>query len=192
MNPEDLQLVLRVTRLLEELAIAHHLGGSFASSIHGVPRQTRDADIVADFPVQAVERFVQALEDEFYVDEPMILDAIRRHSCFNLIHLETGFKVDIFVAGRGPFDRAELERARAMPVPSDPPSSIHVKSAEDLILRKLEWYRLGGCVSDRQWSDIQGVLRAQGDLLEVAYLRRWATSLGVADLLERAIIQSRS
>lgn len=84
MNPDELLLVLKVTRLLEELAVAHHLGGSFASSIHGVPRQTRDADIVADLPAPAVDRFVQALQDEFYVDEPMILDAISRRSCFNL------------------------------------------------------------------------------------------------------------
>lgn len=191
MPPEELEIVLRVTRLLDELSVAHHLGGSFASSIHGVPRQTRDADIVADLPVLVVERFVHALQDEFYVDEPMILDAITHRSCFNLIHLDSGFKVDIFVVGTRPFDRSELERAQPMQIRADPSSTIHVKTAEDLILRKLEWYLLGGRVSDRQWGDIQGILLAQGESLDHAYLHQWAPSLGVADLLAEAIGLSR-
>ena len=58
---------------------------------------------------------------------------------------------------------------------------------EDIILSKLEWYRMGGGVSERQWRDVLGVLKVQGERLDHAYMQRMAAELGVADLLERAL-----
>lgn len=57
---------------------------------------------------------------------------------------------------------------------------------------KLEWYRMGGELSDRQWNDVLNVIKVQGDLLDLGYLRRWAIQLGVADLLERILDQAQS
>lgn len=187
MDSEELRIVLRVSRLLASLNVAHHLGGSFASSIHGVPRQTRDADIVADLSQTAVATIVETLEAEFYVDEPMIRDAITRRASFYLIHLDSGFKIDIFVTGTSDFDRQEMARSTSLQLTPDPADVIHVKSVEDLILRKLDWYRLGGCVSDRHWSDILGVLGAQKTRLDRKYLALWADRPGVHELLGRAL-----
>jgi hypothetical protein len=64
---------------------------------------------------------------------------------------------------------------------------VPVKSPEDTLLRKLAWYRLGGEVSERQWNDVLGVLRAQGARLDLAHLHAWGETLGVADLLARAL-----
>jgi hypothetical protein len=61
-----------------------------------------------------------------------------------------------------------------------------VKAPEDTILRKMLWFREGGEVSDRQWRDILGVLRAQQGSLDLAYLRAWAVRLALTDLLGRA------
>lgn len=183
---ESLRPVLRVVEVLEELEISYHVGGSLASSVHGVPRQTNDLDLVVNLPITAVAVLVHRLEDSFYIDEQMARSAIQRGSSFNLIHLSTGFKIDIFIQGCDPFDRIEFDRHsphRLEGLSRD----LLVKSAEDTMLRKLEWYRAGGEMSDRQWTDIVGLIRTQGDRLDRDYLRQWASELGVADLLDRVL-----
>jgi hypothetical protein len=180
-------VALRVVDVLEELGVRYHIGGSFASSIHGLPRQTRDLDLVADLGLSAVPTLVAHLEEEFYLDGELMRRAIERHGNFNLIHLSSGFKIDIFLPGPGAFDRSELARGAPYRLSEDPPRTVVVKSPEDTILRKLAWYRLGGETSDRQWGDVLGIVRTQAGRLDLTYLRRWADTLGVADLLESAL-----
>ncbi|MDX1503173.1 MAG: hypothetical protein R3325_12505 [Thermoanaerobaculia bacterium] len=185
-QPEALRVALEVIGCLEELGIAYHLGGSYASSVHGVPRQTQDVDLVVDLDESSVVDLLGRLPEGYYRDPDSAREAVRRRASFNLIHLATGVKLDLFVAGREPFDREELARSLEIHLPSAPDRPLRVKSAEDTILRKLEWFRRGGEVSDRQWGDVLGVLRAQEKTLDFGYLERWAGRLGVADLLERA------
>jgi hypothetical protein len=184
---DSLAVVLHVIDILEELGVRYHLGGSFASAIHGVPRQTMDADLVVDLDIDAVARLVGRLRGDFYVDLDVAKDAVAKRGTFNAIHLESGFKVDVFIKGPGEFDELELERSTQVQVTQDPPRSAYVKTAEDTVLRKLQWFRSGGEVSERQWRDVLGVLAASGAALDRAYLLRWAAVLGVTDLLERAI-----
>ncbi len=183
---ELLEAVLEVVDVFEELKVPYHVGGSLASSVHGVPRQTNDLDLVAELSPAAAAVLVLRLQDRFYIDAAMIRRAIRSRSSFNLVHLATGFKIDVFVRGDAAFDRMELRRHGAHRL-GDLPRDLMVKSAEDTVLRKLEWYRRGNEVSDRQWNDILGVIRTQGKLLDRDYLRKWAAELGVEDLLERAL-----
>lgn len=190
MPGESTHVTLLVTQTLEQMGIAYAVGGSLASSLHGVMRSTLDVDIVADMRLEHIPPLVAALAKEFYADDEMMRDAIKRRSSFNLIHYETAFKVDIFIRNLRPFDQMQLERRQMLVIASDPERSIYVTSPEDTVLAKLEWYRLGNEVSDRQWRDILGVLKTRAGELDLAYLREWARELKVSDLLERALSEA--
>ena len=191
MLSEAVAVTLRVTQLLDALQVPYLIGGSMASAAHGRIRATMDVDIVAALSPAHVGPLLKALGTEFYADAQPILEAILHQSSFNLIHLATMFKVDIFVAGTRPFNQQQLARRQAQLL--EPPDQVaYVASPEDVVLAKLEWYRLGGEVSERQWRDIQGVLDVQGARLDRGYLEQWATTLGVADLLSRAFTEYKA
>jgi hypothetical protein len=184
------EVALLVTAVLDSLEIPYVIGGAVASVVRGVPRSTVDADLVADIQPEQISPFVHALKDDFYVDPLSMLDAIQHRSSFNLIHLETMFKVDIFLPKQRSFDRMQLERRGREVIMVEPERTAWVASAEDTVLAKLEWFRLGGEVSERQWRDVLGVLKTQGDRIDVDYLRTWAAELHVLDLLEHALVEA--
>jgi len=187
MLAETLAVTLQVTGVLESLDVTYALGGSVASALHGVVRATLDADIIADLEPAQAEPLANALAGDFYVDLEAVRAAIAQHRSFNVIHLDSMFKVDIFVARPRALDRAQLARRRTYVVDPEAGRSFYVISAEDLILAKLDWYRLGGETSERQWSDVLGVLQAQAGRLDLEYLHRMAEAVGVSDLLARAL-----
>ena len=185
MQGEAARITLLVTKALEELDIHYAVGGSLASSLYGVMRSTLDVDIVADMRPEHIQPLVAALTKEFYADNEMMRDAIHHQSSFNLIHYETAFKVDIFIRKSRAFDQLQLERRRTSVIATDPEQSVYVTSPEDVILAKLEWYRMGGEFSDRQWRDILGVLKTREGELDLDYLRKWANELKVSVKVER-------
>jgi len=187
MLSEPIAVTLVVVEALERVGIPYVLVGSLASSVHGVMRSTLDADLLAAIELEHVEPLASELSDLFYADAETMRDAIRDRGSFNLIHLETAFKVDVFVAKAREFDQLQLSRREARQLGDDPQSGLYVTSAEDIILAKLEWYQLGGCASDRQWSDVLGVIQIQGNSLDLSYLRAVADTLGVLLLLEDAL-----
>jgi hypothetical protein len=183
---EHLPILREVAAALTRLGINFALGGSWVSSMLGHARTTYDADITAEpFPGREAE-FVAMFGPDYYVSAESIRDAIRGQSSFNVLHPPTGFKVDVFIRKNTPFGRSVLDRRRSAAIPGDPPLQIDVVSAEDIILLKLEWFRIGGETSDRQWNDVLGVLRVQAGRLDEAYLDQWAAELGVTDLLAKA------
>lgn len=190
MPADPIDVILAVTAALDRIGVAYYIGGSFASGAHGVYRATADVDMVADLHEDQVEALVHEVGTEFYADAEMMRDTIHHRSSFNLLHLTTGFKVDIFVPRRRAFDRAQLERRALYPLRDDPASAAYIASAEDSVLAKLEWCRLGNEVSERQWTDILGMLKVQGQALDTSYLRHWAGELGLSDLLERAFTEA--
>jgi hypothetical protein len=186
MLTEQIAATMTVADALDTLGVSYAIGGSFASALHGVMRATMDADLVADLRMEHIEPLVRVLGDAFYADAEMMRGAILHHSSFNVIHLETMFKVDVFVAKPRAFDRSQLARRQLLLLSEEPERRAYVASAEDVVLSKLEWYRMGDETSDRQWRDVLGVLKVQGDRLDRDYMRRMASGLRVSDLLERA------
>jgi hypothetical protein len=177
-----------IANLLDGLGVSYHIGGSLASSAHGIPRSTLDVDLVADLRPAHVDPLVGALAPAYYLDEEAVRAAIRDRSTFNAIHLATLIKVDVFVAGESPFDRSELARARLETLTEEAGARtvFPLKSPEDLVLRKLLWFRAGGETSERQWGDVVGVIRVQAEKLDWQYRDRWAEELELAGLLARA------
>jgi hypothetical protein len=188
--PDPIAVALEVAAILERLGISYLAAGSLASSIHGEPRSTNDIDLVADIEPGHVEDLVAALGDAYYVSPNAVRQAVLEGGTFNAIHLGTAVKVDVFVAGRDPFDAERLEHRERVEVWSDPPGELYVDTAEHTVLRKLEWYRRGDEVSERQWRDVLGIVRAQGDRLDRLRLAGWAERLGVSDLLERVLSEA--
>jgi len=190
MSPQETELfsaIRPVVAALQQCDVAYYVCGSVASGVFGEPRQTLDADIVAAMWGRHVAPLVSRLAGDYYVDEPMILRAIEHQSSFNLIHLATMVKVDIYVSWRSDFARSQFGLRVRANISTDTPLEIYLASAEDTILSKLDWYRQGGSVSDRQWRDVLGVLKVQAGTLDRAYLRDWAARLDLTDLLRRAI-----
>lgn len=187
MTPEPIAVTLLVVQALEALEVPYLIGGSMAGALHGVPRATNDADFVVDLKMEQVEAFVRFVTPAFYADVDSIRQAVRAKRSFNLIHLATMFKVDIFVRRARPFDQSQFARRINAVIATDPEQTAFVASAEDTILAKLEWFRMGGEVSDRQWRDILGILKAQGERLDRAYMQEWAVRLQLEELLERAL-----
>lgn len=187
MQNEPVEVTLKVTGVFEKLSVPYLIGGSFASTLYGMVRTTQDSDIVAEMRIEHLQPFVSALQDEFYVDDEMIAEAIQQNSSFNIIHRESFFKVDVFIPRPRPYLQSQLARAQKQIFTFETEMSAKFASPEDTILSKLEWYRIGGEVSDRQWRDILGVLKTRAGELDLDYLRQWAKELKVNDLLERVL-----
>ncbi|MBS1989953.1 MAG: hypothetical protein JSS83_05505 [Cyanobacteria bacterium SZAS LIN-3] len=182
---EDISITLKVVQILERLEVPYLIGGSLASSTHGLARATADADLLADLKLEQVNDFVNAVEPDFYVSKESVIEAVNRRSSFNLIDFSSGFKIDIFLPRNRNFDRKQFLNKVMVAVSSD--DNVYFASAEDTVLAKLEWYRAGKEVSDRQWNDIIGVVKMQESNLNVDYMREMAKELGLADLLARAL-----
>lgn len=175
-----------VARLLEQQRIPYVLVGSLASSIHGMYRSTADIDIVADVHSEQVIPLLTALQENFYVDEHAVREAIDQRHSFNAIHFDSVFKVDIFIPGSDEFSRKQIERRQLRKLTPESEQMVYVATAEDTILAKLRWYDSGGRVSNTQWTDVVGIIGGSSSILDLDYLRHWAETLSLTELLDRA------
>jgi hypothetical protein len=183
---EALRVVLTVIRSLSQLGVPYAIDGSLASSMHGVPRSTRDADLITNLRPENIQPFVTAVSRAFYVSPERVAQAVLERSSFSMAHRATGIKIDISVLNDDPLQAQNLIRRRTFHVPDEPGITLQVTSAENIVLQKLRWYQTGNRVSDQQWNDILGVLKVQRKSLDFEYLREWADRTGVEDLLRQA------
>lgn len=189
MDAESVHLALRVAEILESLGVLYLVGGSVASSILGEPRATLDVDFVADLQLAQVQPLVAAMVGEFFIDEMMVREAVARKSSFNVIHLDTLQKADIFVLPDQPLFQIEMQRRQQLVITQEPERSAWFASAEDIIFQKL-WYQMDSGISDCQWRDVLGVLKVQAEQLDYSYLHQWADSQGLINLLTQAMSEA--
>lgn len=178
-----------VSTAFRRLGVAHFVGGSIASTFHGAIRSTMDVDLVCDLPADKVDEFLTAFHDDFYVSGPAVREAVKRRSCFNVIHLPTSFKVDVFVGRDRLFDRSAMSRAtpHALGESENENFVVPIATVEDSIIAKLEWFRLGNEASERQWDDVSRLMKLHREALDLTYMRRMAESISVGDLLDRLL-----
>lgn len=190
-DSDILKAITPVIKAFEKLSVAYYIGGSVASSAYGLARATLDVDIITALSNHNVNNLVTLLEQAYYIDKDMIIDAINTRSSFNLIHFETMIKIDIFIIGEIDYDQSAFKRIRQESIDIDNNAhKVYLASAEDVILSKLDWFRKGKEISENQWHDILGVMKVQKDLLDMDYLQHWADKLNLKKLLDKAFIQA--
>jgi hypothetical protein len=185
-TPDILEVTVKVVKAFDSLGIEYYIGGSVASSAYGVARSTLDVDMVANMSSDQAQALEGLLEKEFYVDVDTINKAISQHSSFNLIHLESMLKIDVFIHRDEPFGNRVFMRREEKHLSENIPEKFCFPSPEDIILIKLDWYKSAGESLSHQWNDVLGVLKVQGGKLDFGYLKAWAKKLNVSGLLERA------
>ena len=182
----EAELTQKVVSTLETLQIPYFITGSIASIALGEPRYTNDIDVVADIPLSAVAKILVAFPaPEFYVSESAVRDAVTKRFQFTIIHPASGLKVDVMIPADNEFDRLRMKRKIRLAI--DDQRQAWFAAAEDLILKKLEFFRMGG--SDKHLRDICGVLLVQAERIDQNYLDQWAAKLGVIE--ELAIVRRR-
>jgi hypothetical protein len=179
MGLTEQDVLFQVLDALDTLAISYMIVGSFASTYWGRPRTTQDADLLVEISPQRVNALSQHLAPHFYASDFVIEEAVRNRDQFNAIHLEYPFKVDFWLRKDTAYDRTRFDR-RVLGTMFG--RRVWVSSSEDVVLSKLQWYRLSS-VSDRQLQDAAEVYEIQEPALDEDYLDHWASRLDVADLL---------
>lgn len=175
-TPPPDELLRRVVGILEQLGLRYFVTGSVAAIYYGEPRFTNDIDVVVDLPEQRVPEFLAAFPPgEFYVSEEALRRAVERRGMCNVIHVPTGLKIDVVVAADDLFNRNRFERARR--VKPDDDVEAYFASAEDVILKKMDFFREGG--SEKHLRDITGIMLVSGDQLDHEYLEAWADQMGL-------------
>ena len=181
-------LVARMADRLERAGIPYMVTGSLASSFHGEPRTTRDVDLVIDPTPQALTAFVDRLPaSEFSVDADAARVALQERSQFNIVEVETGWKVDFLVRKDRPFSVEEFERRMPAELLG---RRAFIATAEDTIIAKLEWAMAGE--SERQMRDVASILAVSGESLDFSYLERWTRQLGLTTVWEQVQSSAQS
>lgn len=176
------ELIVQVSRALEEAGVTYALTGSVASSIHGEPVFSADADFVVRMDERQARDLARRVPKSLFADSEMLVRAASERGCANLYDPAMGLKADISVLSENPYHAEVLRRARRL-VLSEKGVSFWVVSPEDIVLMKLVWRK--DSRSQKQWDNALGVVRVQGHQLDWAYLRRWAAELGVVNDLEQ-------
>ncbi len=177
MEPLDLLRILAAT--FERLGLEYLVTGSMATIAYGEPRFTNDLDIVVALTEERLDSFCDAFpEEDYYLSRDAIREAILHRRQFNIIHFASGLKVDVIIPADDEFERSRRRRGRALEL--GPDWRARFASPEDVILRKLQYYREGG--SEKHLRDIAGVFKIQGSRLDLDHIAEWAGRLGVAEI----------
>src|SRR4030067_1457193 len=173
------ELLQKIVEVFERLQIPYLVTGSVASMAYGEPRLTNDIDIVAAIEVRHMQGLLKAFpEDEFFVTEEMIKDAISNLGQFNIIHPASGLKVDVILKRNSPFDNSRFSRSRRIhPAES---YEAYFAAPEDVIIKKMEYYKDGG--AEKHLRDITGILRISGDEIDPVYITEWSERLGLTEI----------
>lgn len=173
------ELLQKIAGTLENLHIPYLVTGSVAAMAFGEPRMTNDIDIVAAVEYKHVGGLMAAFpEEEFYISEDAIRDAVRHQTQFNIIHPASGMKIDIVIRKKTPFNDSRFSRIRRIKAGEN--FETNFAAPEDIILMKMHYYREGG--SEKHLRDISGILKISGPEVDKDYIALWAEKLNLMDI----------
>lgn len=185
---EQDELMGLIIKAFESLKTPYMITGSQASAYYGEPRFTRDIDVVTELKEEQVDDFSRFFpEDEFYCDKDMIKAEIKRRGQFNIIHSTSGLKIDIILTKATHFSKTEFSRRKPGPVSSE--QEAYFASPEDVIIKKMDFYREGG--SEKHLRDITGILKISNDIIDIDYITKWADSLSLRDIWDAILRRIR-
>ena len=172
------ELILQFVRRFNQAGIRYMVGGSVAAMFYGRPRFTHDVDCVAFLNDADIRRLSEIFpSSEFYLPPTEVIvaaSARERHGSFNIIHMDSTFKADVYLTGRDDFNAWAFRRRNAVQFEGE---TLVLAPVEYVIVRKLEFFCEGG--SEKHLKDIQGILEVSGDRLDRAALNEWVTRQGV-------------
>ncbi|MGK7946633.1 MAG: hypothetical protein AB4058_19415 [Microcystaceae cyanobacterium] len=190
MLEDPIWLIQQLSIIFDSLKIPYYVSGSVASSLQGEVRFTEDLDLAIEMQPEQVQLLIEALSPNFYISEVAVNEAIQGiTSSFNVIHLQTVEKADIFISGQDEFSLSKMKRRQLYNIEENK-ADFYISSPEDTILQKLLWFKLSQEQSQKQWRDILGVLKLQGTRLDFTYLALWGEKLSLMSRLEQALSQS--
>ena len=176
---EQSDLLRFIAGVFETLGLRYFVTGSTVTIFYGEPRFTNDIDVVVDLSTRQIAEFCRWFpEDQFYVSESAIVEAVQQKTQFNIIHPSSGLKVDVMVPEASAFNESRFARAKRVHAGEDFEASF--ASPEDAIIKKMEYYREGG--SEKHLRDITGVLKTSKEQIEVAYIAKWAEKMGLGEI----------
>ena len=193
MLQDPIKLAALIGQIFDRLAIPYFVSGGLASSILGETRTTIDANIaILMSDKRLIPQLIEIMQTDFYISEIAVEDALNdRTSSFNLIHLQSALKADIYpIRDNDLFRQSAITRRQKINLADSPELSFNICTAEDIVLQKLIWYQTTGQISQKQWRDILGVLKLQGERLDFQYMRYWSEALRIVQLLENAYNES--
>ena len=176
------QITKQVINALDQLGIPYMITGAIASSYYGKPRFTHDIELVVHVKKESAPLIEKLFQDDFYVSSVGILDALNHRTMFNLIHHETGIKIDCWIIGPDEYDTTAFDRRKKVKIFDE---DMYISAPEDVILSKLKWYTESG--TDKHLDDISGIIEVQQGNLDIDYLNTWSGQLSVNDLLDRLL-----
>jgi hypothetical protein len=196
LQPTELIAVMLPARhAFEELRVPYYLGGSIASSLHGMQQLAQDIDLVVDLGEQTLPSLFAVLGQHFLLDEDEAREAVREHMPFPLIHLDSLMKVDVVFPKRDAFATSMRQLIRGYTLDERYPP-FQLASATEMILFKVqrsqrdEQSRTDGIWDDAEWNDLLGMLKVQGPDLDLALLEEWASRLDVVETWRRALVDA--
>lgn len=186
---EQSELLAFLIQVFERLGLDYLITGSVATSYYGEPRFTNDIDVVVELTTKDISKFCRSFpREDFYLSADAVRTAVRERRQFNVLHPATGLKVDVFVMKETAFDQSRHSRRQHLKI--DEGLTAWFASPEDVILKKLVYYKEGG--SEKHIRDILGVLKIQGNSIDLDYLAHWAVQLGLLDLWQDVLAQAQS
>lgn len=173
------EVIKKVVTGLEKNDIYYMLTGAIAVSYYGRPRFTHDVDLVVQIRIEDAGRLVELFKGEFYVALEGIIDAVKHSTMFNLIHQETGIKVDCWLLKHTEYDELCFSRRRKETIFDQ---EMYISSPEDLIITKLDWYKQSDL--QKHYEDVVGIFQIQKGKLDVDYIKKWAEYFSFSGVIE--------